>query len=283
VPNILVTGRGTSGSWKVRGEQLGTAIGATVLPRAVEFEPFDAVVLVKRPAPGQIEAIQRAGVPLIWDVVDAYPQPDGNRWTRPECLAWLRQQMALINPRAVVAATKAMAGDLAEFGVPVLALPHHARPGLMRNPIRPLSVIGYEGSVSYIGGWMSRIDAECKARRLAFHINPIRLADLDVVLALRDAGGYAPRNWKSNVKLANAQGSGTPVICCREAGYAETASGGELWADDAAELTRALDLLEHSSSRRELGDALFKGRPTLEATADTYRHWLDECATALKF
>jgi hypothetical protein len=277
---ILVTGRGTSGSWQVRGEQLGRAIGATVLPRATEFDAFDAVILVKRPTPEQRAAIRRSQVPVVWDVVDAYPQPQGNDWPRAECLSWLRQEMAEIQPAAVVAATRAMSADLEGFGVPVLTLPHHARPGLRFHEPGPLRTVGYEGGIGYIRHWIPIIDAECKRRGLAFYVNPKQLADLDVVLAVRDATGYAPRNWKSNVKLANAQGSGTPVICCREAGYTETSTGGELWADNATELRLALDMLADHGRRHEIGRVLYEGRITLEAVAEIYRGWL--CKTVLR-
>lgn len=272
--NILVTGSGASGSWKIRGEQLGQTIGATVLAKAVDIEPFDAVVVVKRPSPDLVARIHRAGVPLVWDVVDAWPQPAGNTWAREACLAWLRAQVNLIRPAAIVAATQAMARDCAEFGLPVLVLPHHARPGQRRNPIRPLAVVGYEGGEDYIRCWAQHIQAECRRRGLCFVVNPVQLADLDIVLALRDASGYAPRNWKSGVKLANAQGSGTPVIACREAGYLETACGAEAWADTPAELGQALDLLADTAERRARGQCLADATPSLDSVASTYLQWL---------
>lgn len=272
--NILVTGSGSSGSWIIRGQQLGTTIGATVLARAIDMEPFDAVVVVKRPPPDLVARVHRTGVPLVWDVVDAWPQPAGNEWCRAACMAWLRDQIAAIRPTAVVAATQAMAADLAEFGLPVLTLPHHARPGQRINPIRPLHVVGYEGSEGYIRVWRGLIEKECRRRGLQFVINPVQLADLDIVLALRDAGGYAPRHWKSNVKLANAQGSGTPIIACGEAGYLETACGAEAWADTPAELGQALDLLADTGERRQRAKALAEAAPRIDAMAATYVKWL---------
>jgi hypothetical protein len=274
VMNVLVTGSGASGSWQIRGEQLGRAIGATVLAKAIDMEPFDAVVVVKRPPPDLVARVHRAGVPLIWDIVDAWPQPAGNDWCKAACMTWLRDQIAAIRPAAVVAATQAMAADLAEFGLPVLALPHHARPGLRRNPSRPLAVIGYEGSEGYIRGWRASIEDQCRRRGLRFVVNPDNLTELDVVLALRDATGYAPRHWKSNVKLANAQASGTPVIACREAGYLETASGAELWADSPIELSQALDVLADPGERRERSKQLTEAAPRLPDLARVYADWM---------
>lgn len=143
-----------------------------------------------------------------------------------------------------------MAEDCEGFGIPVLWLPHHHRPGIARNPIREeIRKVGYEGSPQYINQWRPHIEAECQRIGAEFVVNPPRLADVDVVLALRDAKGYAPRFWKSNVKLANAHGSGTPFIGCRESGYIETASGAEYWADNPVELRVAMDWLKSQSAR----------------------------------
>lgn len=272
--NLLMTGRGTSGSWAIRGSQLGSAIGASVVPNAKDVGPYDLAVLVKRSTADLLQRLHRAEVRIIWDVVDAWPQPMGNDWERDRCLEWLSSEFKKINPSGIVAATQAMARDCALFGVPVLALPHHARPGLRRNPIRPVKVVGYEGGEKYIARWRPVIEAECARRGWQFVTQPAEIADVDVVLALRDAGGYAPRNWKSNVKLANAQGSGTPVICCREAGYLETQSGAERWADTPEELSKALDSLEPTATRIEVSRRLKDAAPGIDAAAATYLQWL---------
>jgi len=273
---ILVTGSGTSGSWVIRGEQLGAAIGAVVLPKASAAAGYHLVVAVKRPP------LVR-NIPMVYDVVDAWPQPVGNSWAKPECMAWLRQRIQELRPVGIVAATQAMAADCAEFGVPVLALAHHARPGLARNPIREqVQVVGYEGSEAYITAWRPVVEAECRRRGWKFVVNPARLADVDVVLALRDATGYAPRHWKSNVKLANAQGSGTPFIGCREAGYMETAIGNcEKWADTPKELAQAFDALAPQGERRRAAQWMLSVAPCLTQLAGTYRAWLEKlCTTA---
>jgi len=274
---ILITGRGTSGSWKIRGEQLGQAIGATVMANAQSIKVFDAAVVVKRAPLDLVTRIRAAGIPLIWDVVDAWPQPHGNEWDRKRCMAWLAGQIATLKPRAIVAATAHMAMDCAEFGLPVLALAHHARPGLVQNPVREqVATVGYEGAEAYIAGWRHAIEAECRRRGWRFVVNPGSLADVDIVLALRDATGYAPRHWKSNVKLANAQGSGTPFIGCREAGYLEHAIGtAEKWADNPKELSRAFDALTPHAERDRAAGWMRSVAPSLESVARTYRAWLE--------
>lgn len=278
---ILVTGKGKAGSWRIRGEQLGAAISATVDPAPLDIQKYDLAVAVKRPASrvvGTCKLCKLYKVPLVWDVVDAWLQPEGNRWSRDECLAWLKAQIKQIAPHAIVAATRAMEADIRETGFngPVLTLPHHARPGQVVNPIRRVvQTVGYEGGEAYLGKWKQILEAECARRGWKFVINPKQLADLDIVVALRDSPGYAPTRWKSNVKLANAQGSGTPFIGNREFGYLETASGAEEWADTKSELIAALDLLSDASVRYHASTTLREGTPLLENIATTYRNWLE--------
>lgn len=280
---VLITGRGTSGSWRIRGGQLATALGADAIPNALDVAPYDVAVVVKRADADLLARIHRAHVPLVWDIVDAWPQPVGNAWGKDECMAWLKQRAGEIKPAAVVAATRAMAEDCACLGLPVLALPHHARPGLEQNPVREtVRLVGYEGAEQYITGWRAAIEAECARRGWRFVVNPASLAEVDIVLALRDATGYAPRHWKSNVKLANAQGSGTPFIGCREAGYLENAIGScEKWADTPEELSRAFDALTPQGERRRVAQWMSSVAPGLTGVAATYANWLHSaCKTA---
>lgn len=284
---LLFTGRGTSGSWKIRGQQLSKALGATALPQARDIGPYDAAVIVKRFDLDLVARIRAARVPLIWDLVDAWPQPDGNTWNKDECMAWLGLRIKELRPDGIVAATEAMAYACQKFdvSVPILALPHHARPGLERNPIREhVQVVGYEGSESYITGWRPAIEAECRRRGWRFVTQPASLAKVNIVLALRDATGYAPRHWKSNVKLANAQGSGTPFIGCREAGYLEQSIGTcEKWADTPAELAKAFDALTPLGERRRVAQWMLSVAPSLANMAKTYATWLETvCATPPK-
>lgn len=272
--NVLVTGSGKSGSWQIRGVELGRAMGATVLANAIDIGPFDVALVVKRPPAELVRRIHDAAVPLVWDIVDAWPQPHGNDWTRDECMAWLRVQVQAVRPAAIVAPTQAMAEDCAEFGVPVLALPHHARPGQRVNPIRPLRCIGYEGGEQYVRAWGRVMAEECRRRGLRWVVNPESLHECDIVVAVRDQVGYAPRHWKSNVKLANAQGSGTPIVCSREAGYLETAAGGVLFADTREEMSAAIDWLMPETTRRSYSRALIEGAPTLTGCASALLQWI---------
>ncbi len=277
-PRYLVTGRTRSGSWQIRGEQLGAAIGATTVElRASKVKGHDLAILVKRPPIDLLYRLHSAKIPIVWDVVDAWPQPDGNSWGRTACMSWMRTEIDLIKPIGIVAATQKMAEDCALFGIPVLWLPHHTRPEQRKNPIRlKIQTVGYEGSDHYLGHWHDWLEEECKARGWRFLVNPGSLSDLDVVVAFRYINGYATSNWKSNVKLANAQGSGTPCVLNREAGYVETSKGGETWANDLTELRSAFNSLIPVEERRQRSAKLLESAPQITEIAKTYKSWLDQ-------
>lgn len=269
---VLITGKGTSGSWQIRGVQLGAALGARVEPMASAGDA-DVVVGVKR-LPEQLLGGLRDR-PLVWDVVDAWPQPEGNDWSGRFCRQWLHKEVARIKPAAIIAATAKMAEDLREFDLPVLYLPHHHRPGIARNPIsETVRVVGYEGGVDYVRPWQRAIEAACRRIGAMFVINPPALAEVDVVLALRGSTGYAPRNWKSGVKLANAHGSGTPWIGGREAGYLEMSRGAEYWADSPQELETALEWLLPQANRQAVSDRFLQCAFTVEMAAEKLRAFL---------
>lgn len=281
--NILVTGKGGNGSWAIRGEQMGRALGAVVQPMAIDVAAYDVAIVVKRTPGDLISRIRRAGVPLVYDMVDAWPQPEGNHWGRELCMAWLRSKIEEVKPSAIVAATNAMAADCAEFGVPVICIPHHCRPGIQINPIREhVRTVGYEGAEHYLGRWKPMLESECRRRGWSFVVNPVNLAEVDIVVALRDAEGYAARHWKSGVKLSNAQGSGTPFIGGREAGYVEQAVGSaEKWADTDLGLVRSLDALTPWQERKRAAGWMLSAAPRLDAWAKVYKTWLKSVCSQL--
>lgn len=278
---ILFTTSGNPhrGSWIIRGKQLAEAIGGEAVFEASEkaIAKADLVVVVKKASDAVMGAIRKRGVPWVLDIVDGWPQPQGNSWSAKQAIGWLRAHVAKTSPHGAVCATEAMFRDLGGV-VPALTLYHHARPGQVVNLVRgEVQAVGYEGSQRYLDGWRAALESECKARRWAFFLNPPSLANVDIVVALRGGqwNGYATQNWKSNVKLANAQGSGTPIICQREAGYIETASGGEWWIERPAEIAKLFSRLSSAEERRVCAELLRGKVPTLEAVAKQYRQWLE--------
>lgn len=273
---ILVTGRETSGAWPIRGLQLGEAIGAKVEPNASKVNGVDLAIVVKRPRADLLSRLRERGVPYVWDIVDSFPQPDALHWDEAQCKRWLAAEVERVKPAAIVAATQAMAADCACFGVPVLALPHHARPGQRLNPIRgQVQAIGYEGGLHYLGHWQKWLMVECSARKWRLILNPKQLADIDIVVAVRAQTGYAPRSWKSGIKSANAKATGTPCILNREAGYLEEACSGEGWADTQDEMAAELTRLADAGVRRHAAAKLREANIPLDVIAERYLAWLE--------
>jgi hypothetical protein len=279
--NLLFTGRGTSGSWKIRGEQLGQEMGARVRPMASidDCQWADVIVVVKRIPTELLQRIRKSGRPWMYDIVDAYPQPYCSSWGEAESKAWVREYLAALKPDSVIWPNQKMKDDCGGSGA---VLYHHHRPGIRRNPIRArIQRIGYEGSPSFMEGWMPAIERECRRIGAEFVLNPANLSDVDVILALRDRNhaGYPQRMWKSNVKLANAHGSGTPFIGLPEPGYQETASGCEYWATNCDELGTALDWLESQSAREQVSERFMAAAIPIKKVAEQYRSWIE----ALRF
>lgn len=270
---LLFTGKGGAGSWTVRGEQLGAAIGAAVKPMATvrDVRDADLVVVVKRTPPELLAAIRAARRRWVLDVVDFYPQPLAASWSRSEAIGWVRAKIRELQPDAVIWPNARMAQDC-DVDLPSMVLYHHHRPGIAENPIREkVQVIGYEGAPAYLAQWRPVLEQECARRGWKFVVNPQKLADLDIVVAFRGGewDGYAPSMWKSNVKLANAQGSGTPFVGEYEEGYFETRSGGEYFTNDHAGVVEAFDYLACSKERGRAAEKMrMKAYPVQRAAED---------------
>lgn len=277
--NIVMTGRGGSGSWEMRGAQLGAEIGAAVRPKLTEFSPYDVAVVVKRTPTEVIDGIRAAKIPWVYDIVDAYPQPGSCSWDRNRCIAWVRETLVHLQPNAVIWPTKRMRDDCDPFQrVVSCVLPHHCRTNAAANPIRDkVRRVGYEGSPRYLDGWEPAIRAECARRDIEFHINPAQLSDCDVVVAFRGGewAGYSTRHWKSHVKLANCHGTGTPFVGQQESGYAENASGCEYWAESIKEFRIALDWLDERQARQSIADRFRAHAFTLAQAGAELRRFLD--------
>lgn len=277
---MLITGRGTSGSWSIRGIQLGEACGATVKPRATlaDCQAADVIMVVKRLDETLLANVWASGKPWAYDVLDAFPQPECAAWDRSEAIAWVQKRIKLLSPTAVIWPNRRMREDC-DTGLPGLVLPHHHRPEIKRNPIREqVQVVGYEGQAAYLGGWRSVLEDECSRRGWRFTVNPANLADLDIVVAFRgeEHNGYVQRHWKSGIKISNAHGSGTPFIGARENGYIESASGAEYWADSIAELRTSFDWLTAQSSREEVSSRFLEKAYSIDRAATELKDFMSQ-------
>jgi hypothetical protein len=273
---VLITGKGGgTGSWQIRGEQLGRAIGAEVFPQAEasEIRAADLVVAVKRTPERLIRALRAGGRPWVLDFVDGWPQPEGNEWPEKGAKRWLRDRLAILQPSAVVFPTTRMLGDSGWKG-PALVLPHHAWPKYERQPVAAtVSRVGYEGAPDYLGKWRGVLERACAARGWEFVVNG-DLSSCQIGVALRDVGGYPAGAWKANTKLANCQALGLPALITPEEGYREFGSGAQTEILHAEHVGPVLDMLSDPGIRRNLGEQAYAATPRLADVAATYREWL---------
>lgn len=247
---ILIVGGGPlSGASCMRADQLGAAIGARVHthpysdPAWDDVEWADAVVLVKRLKKRfnkWIEKLKATRKPIVWDALDFWKQPDTNPLDGPEMIAYLEKTRAKLGASFVVTATEAMAAD---GGFGHACLPHHHRIGLVpTEPRARVKVVGYEGSDRYVAAWRPAIEVACKRRGWRFVMNPPKLTDADIVLALRGGewDGWACRRWKSGVKYANAIAAGRPIVTQPAAAFVELGAPGSV-VESGADLDAAFD------------------------------------------
>lgn len=259
----------------IRGEQLGSAIGATVKPNAQLSDCLcaDVIVVVKRTPTVVLEAIAKSGRPWVFDVVDGWPQPAGNEWGRKQAVSWLRAELQRLRPTAVVFGTREMQAD-ADFSGPSLVLPHHAWPKYSPISIRDrIRIVGYEGAARYLGKWQAIIESECRLRGWSFVING-NMAKCDIGIALRDVCGYPAMHWKPGTKLSNLQALGLPALVSPECGYRAQASNTEFWIECAEDVIHAFDALQSKDVREKISLAQQGAAPRLAPLAEDYLKWL---------
>lgn len=280
-PKILLTGKGgKSGSWAIRGLQLGEALGAAVKPLATEADCMaaDVVVVVKRVPTDVLRNVVKAGRPWVYDIVDSWPQPTGNAWSKTQSIAWLRGEIARLKPSAMVFGTYQMQADAA-FEGPSIIVRHHAWPKYDRIKVRhKIMAVGYEGSEAYLGRWRSIIQAECNDRGWSFVING-DMSRCDVGVAVRDVEGYPAKAWKPGTKLSNLQALGLPALLSDEIGYREQASGTEYWIEHPDDIGNAFDALKTPEFRSMISLRQQVAAPRLCDVAKDYAAWL----STLKF
>ncbi len=272
--NVLIAG-GSSGSWAIRGQQLGMALGARVAqaPTEHDLQWADRVVLLKGSAFVWAERVRGLAKPIVWDALDFWKQPGENGWTQRQAESVLQDRLAFVQPRLAIGATEAMARLCGAY------LPHHARPGLTARPVRDaVQMVAYEGSVRYLGQWRDRLVRSCHDRGWHFRMNPESLAEADLVVTFRDAewDGWPCRRWKSGVKLINAMTAQRPVIGHGGAAFEELQPEGSI-VESPDDLETAFDHWADPERRRAAADRLASrsGQWTLAIIAAQYRTLLE--------
>jgi hypothetical protein len=274
---VLFTGKGTSGSWKIRGQQvseglLDSGVAASAIPHASveQMRAFDVIVLVKRPTDQLLAAIRESGKPFAWDVVDSWPQPIGNEWGETYAKVWLHESIQHVGPDLLICSTRAMMED-ANFPQSCVIY-HHARSEFhrMRRVNIDAHFLVYDGGHHYLGSYEGTLYQAAKHGLTFLNGNLFDFATCSrAAVCLRDCSGYAPRHWKSNVKLANAQALGIPALCSKESGYKETSTGGVLWIESPEDLPAAFDQLADPACYAELCAGV-DAPPTLESVSLQY-------------
>lgn len=269
---LLMVGGDTRGSWQMRGVQLGRALGArvTVKPSRADWAWADVVVLVKRAYLFHEHAIRQLRVPIVWDVLDYWDQPDGNPRSEADLVREVRSISERLHITQLIGATEAMATAIG--GVYVT---HHSRLGLTPTPIlNRAHTVAYDGSPRYLGSWRPALDVACQRLGLTFVVNPPDVRIADVFVSFRDGkwDGWACRQWKSGVKYVNAIVAGRPVITQPSAAFVELHPVGEL-------VTHQEDLVDAltSATRDAVREAAYVQAVqraqafTVDAVADRYR------------
>lgn len=218
--NVLIVGVG-GGSWQIRGIQIGEVLGARVTanPKADDWRWADVCILVKRALSTFAADAYAFEVPIVWDALDFWFQPEENTVSVADMVARPR-----INSDVVIGATQAMADD---FGG--VYIPHHSRPRLSPAPICDrMQVVAYEGTKKYLGSWHKALETVCTRLGLTFVVNPPDLRHADLVVAFRGEQHDGPicRRWKSGVKYVNALAAGRPILTQPSAAYDELQTPG---------------------------------------------------------
>jgi len=272
------------GTWQIRAKQIAPFIKARLDPNLLKPSECDAVILIKRPPENLLRRIQKFNKPIIWDIQDSWFQKkeDGNMsaYEKADIMKWLKDYLDIVKPIHVIATTSVMKKDLNSLGYSSTIINHFHRPNIQINPIREqLKIVGIEGTVMQYGQWPSKLKNICKKKNYVFLENfetsKDKLHTFDAVIAIREHTGYAATNWKSNVKLANAHGSGTPGIFGEEQSYKDTASGFELWASNEDQVLSSLEYLEPYDIRKNISENFIKNKISIEQIAEDYKALID--------
>jgi len=246
--NVLIVGSG-KGSWMMRGQQLGAAIGARVTSQPTDdyWRWAELAVLVKKAGASFAPDAHRFGVPVVWDALDCWRQPDDNRWTESYAKSRFQAQIDAIRPMLVIGATQAMAEACEGVFVP-----HHSWQGLTPTPAREqVRTVAYQGNAAYLGTWAGALQKACTKRGWTFAVNPSDLSTADILVAFRDGpwDGWICREWKSGVKIVNAIAAGRPLISQNSAAVRELQPDGSI-VERPSELAAALDFWSDRDARQ---------------------------------
>jgi len=277
-------GHESKGTWQIRARQIAPYLNAD-LDSNMNNLKYDLVILIKTPSPDLINRIKQNKIPVVWDVVDFWPQRIDrtlSNLNKDQIMNWVKPVLGSVDPKHIITATNTMKIDFESLGYKnCTTIYHHHRPKIKINPINKLcQTIGIEGSIGQYGSWIEKLKIISKKLHMKFTTNHSTLDDLlhtfDIVIAQRDFTGYAPKNWKSNIKLANAHASGTPGIFNTEQGYKETACGYEFWADTVDEIVECIEKLRSYDLRQNIHENFLKNTISIEQVIEQYKSLINK-------
>jgi cephalosporin hydroxylase len=256
---VLFSGRNSAASWTIRGEQVAACREGWAAKRDVddaELEGYDALCIVKRPDPELIARARARGLPVVFDALDSWAQPDDGLRVRDReaALALFRDRWAPYAWDAVIFPNRAMREHLGALAIASAYVYHHSLPGLEPNPWREAArTVGYVGDERYLGPWAAVLERACDERGLRFVINPPSFRDIDVGVCVRggEHDSFLANEYKSNVKLANLYGAAIPALAgVKERSCHETDDGHVRFFGDEAQLRAQLGALLDPERRR---------------------------------
>lgn len=279
------------GSWKIRGEQIAEQKKDWLATSEITeklLDEFEIFCVVKYLKPGWGEILKKHKKIVIIDVVDGWKQPADNARVKN-----LRHAQRLFRKRwrkwkfvdAFIFPTMAMREDLHTLVPLSSVIYHHFRPGMKINPVRPdVRSIGYEGSPEFLDNWRGILEKYCSECNIDFSINPNSLSSVDIGIAARgnEHDCYLTRRYKSNVKLANFYGSGTPcAVQYDQDAYHETDCGAVRFFQNENDLVTVLDLLrENYETRKRIHEEFIRASHDYDVRriADQYERFFETVA-----
>lgn len=239
--NVCFTSRSSAGAWQIRGQQIASMRSnwrAINKPTTQDLRDSDLICFVKKPDSRVLDKARKYGKPIVFDIVDSWAQPDDGNSYRDILAAkgFFAQAWKRVRADGYIFPTHTMEKQLGGLVPCGATIYHHYWPHIKKNPIRDtVRKVGYEGA-DYLGEWRSRIEDVCAHHGLEFVVNPSEYTDLDIVIIARGGvhANFLSSNYKSNVKLANAYGSGTPVLAhISEMSVHDTDCGDVMFFSDA--------------------------------------------------
>lgn len=280
---VCFMSQSSAGSWQIRGKQISEMVNgweAINKPTMDDIERFDLFCIVKKPDLKFIKRLKNAKKPIVFDIVDSWAQPiDGLKYTDLVLVqSFFRRKFNDIDADYYIFPNQRMKEDLSDVTRNGVAIYHHYKKNIGINPIRKIvKKIGYEGNESFLGEWSDIITSACNDLDIEFVINPDVYTDMDIVVSVR--GGehdcFMSNSYKSNVKIANAMGSGTPILAGhREISCQEVDTGDVLFFTDEESFKRQLNrLCESYDLRKNIHDnfLLESQKFSIEAISNCYQ------------